>query len=143
MMLLKRFKLLKKRLFWLALMPVSYCTFVLGFVWWQCFTCPLHGGKNGQLDAYRHTLASAVVAYTSSPKMVSLVTIMMERKGKQANLMDRHNNAIGAQIGKNAAAFNELKPAVILTISQGAINATKATQITWLPQSYWGESLFW
>lgn len=125
------------------LLPVSYCAFVLGFVWWQCYHSALQGGKNGQLDAYRHTLASAVVAYTSSPKVVSLVTVVMERKEEQANLMDKHNNAIGAIIGKNATSFSELKPAVMLSISKGAINATKATQITWLPQQYWGESLLW
>jgi hypothetical protein len=142
-MKIKHFKFAKKRLLWLMLLPVSYSAFVLGFVWWQCYTSPLQGGKNGQLDAYRHTLASAVVAYTSTPKLVSLVTALMEHKGKQANLMDRHNNAIGAQIGKNAASFSDIKPAVISRIAQGAINANKATQISWLPQLYWGESRLW
>ena len=139
----KSLKIPKKYLILAILLPFLYLVFVLSFVWWHCYFSQFTGGKNGPLDAYRHTLASAVVAYTSSPKVVSLVTVVMERKGQQANLMDKHNNAIGAKIDKNATTFNALKPAVMLSISQGAINATQATQITWLPQQYWGESLFW
>jgi hypothetical protein len=139
----KRVRITKKRVLWLILLPIIYAVFVLSYVWWQCFTSPLLGGKNGQLDAYRHTLASAVVAYTTSHKIVNLVTMVMERKGTEANLMDRHNNAIGAQIGSKAASFSVLKPAVILQISQGTINATNATQTTWLAQPYWSENLFW
>jgi hypothetical protein len=140
---LNPFKIPKKYILWAMLLPVTYGLFVLGFVWWQCFTSPLLGGRNGPLDAYRHTLASAVVAYTTSPKIVGLVSTIMERKGYAANLMDVHNNTIGAQIGNNAANFSALKPAVILHISQGAINANTATQTTWLPPPYWSESVLW
>jgi hypothetical protein len=140
---LKLLKVPKKYMLWAMLLPVAYCIFVLGFVWWQCFTSGLQGGRNGQLDAYRHTLASAVVAYTTSPKIVSLVSLFMEHKGNAANLMDVHNNKIGAQIGSNATSFIELKSAVILHILQGAINAKTATQSTWLPPQYWSDSLFW
>lgn len=139
----KLFTLSKISALWIVLILVIYCVFVLSYVWWQCFTSPWLGGKNGQLDAYRHTLASAVVAYTTSPKIVILVTSVMERKGNEANLMDRHNNAIGAQIGNKAESFSALKPAVLLQISQGTINASHASQTTWLPQEYWDEGFLW
>ena len=143
MMQISLFKAPKKYLFFAVLLPFSYCAFVLCYVWWQCYISALQGGRNGQLDAYRHTLASAVVAYSSSPKVVGLVTTVMESKNKPPNLMDQHNNAIGAIIGKNAATFYEIKPAVMMLIMQGAVNTKKTTQITWLPRQYWRESLLW
>lgn len=143
MMQISLFKAPKKYLFFAVLLPFSYCAFVLCYVWWQCYISALQGGRNGQLDAYRHTLASAVVAYSSSAKVVGLVTTVMESKNKPPNLMDQHNNAIGAIIGKNAATFYEIKPAVMMLIMQGAVNTKKTTQITWLPRQYWRESLLW
>lgn len=136
----KRLEITKIRVFWIMLLPIIYTTLVLSYVWWQCFTSPWPSGKNGQLDAYRHTLASAVVAYTSSPKVVQWVTHLMEHKGNAANLMDQHNNRIGAN---TANSLNALNHAVNVQISQGTVNANSTTQTTWLPQTDWGESLLW
>lgn len=139
----KPFKICKKYLLLVIILPLIYGALVLGFVWWHCYTSELNGGKNGQLDAYRHTLASALVAYTTSPKVVFLVTALMERKNKAPNIMDRHNNAIGAQIGNHASSLDALKGDVKMRVLQGAINTPNNAQITWLPTQYWRESLWW
>jgi hypothetical protein len=142
-MIFKRFKIPKKYLLAAILSPFIYSAFVLSFVWWHCLTSPLQHGRNGPLDAYRHTLASAVVAYTSSPKVVSLVSRMTENHGTSTNVMDKHNNKIGAQIGARAKSFTDINNAVLAQVSQGCVNATLATQSTWLPEKYWGDRLFW
>jgi hypothetical protein len=139
----KQFKIPKKYLLFAILSPFIYSAFVLSFVWWHCLTSPLQHGRNGPLDAYRHTLASAVVAYTSSPKVVSLVSRVTENHGTSTNVMDKHNNKIGAQIGARAKSFTAINAAVTAQVSQGCVDAKSATQITWLPPKYWGENLFW
>ena len=140
---LNGFKMPKKYLCGILLLPFIYCAFVLCFVWWHCYKSPFQSGVNGQLDAYRHTLASAVVAYTTSPKVVALITHMMERKSHAGSLMDRHNNYIGAQIGAKASSLNEVCESVALQISQGTVNATDKNQTTWLPREYWRDGLLW
>jgi hypothetical protein len=120
-----------------------YPIFVLSFVWWHCYQSPLTGGKNGPLDAYRHTLASAVVAYTTSPKLVEITTFWMENKNQPANLMDQHNNAIGAKIGINANDFSNLPSIVAAQILRGKVNTTNQNQITFMPKSEWQDSLLW
>lgn len=142
-MKLHSFKNLKKLLQFSILLPFIYSALVLIFVWWQCYTSAFQGGKNGQLDAYRHTLASAVVAYTSSPKMVGLVTAVMENKNSAANLMDQHNNAIGANIGAHASSISSLPMLVNAQITQGKVNTSCQNQTTWLPKSWWKEGLLW
>ena len=138
-----------KKLLLAILLPFLYSAFVLSFVWWHCYFSQFKGGKNGQLDAYRHTLASALVAYTTSPKVVFLVTALMERKNKAPNIMDRHNNAIGGQIGAripnraDSLKLKALESDVKMHVLQGAINTPNSTQITWLPVQYWRESLWW
>ena len=132
-----------KKLLLAILLPFLYSAFVLSFVWWHCYCSQFKGGKNGQLDAYRHTLASALVAYTTSPKVVVLVTALMERKNREPNIMDKHNNAIGGQIGTNAGSLDALESDVKMRVLQDAVNAPNSTQITWLPTQYWRESLWW
>ena len=143
MKILNGFKMPKLRLSWFLLLFFIYSASVLIFVWWQCYVSPWQGGKNGQLDAYRHTLASAVVAYTISPKLVTLVGTVMERKNFESNLMDKQNNRIGAEIGAKARSLNEVCQNVVAQVAQGTVNASNANQTTWLPQSYWGEALLW
>ncbi len=142
-MKLHSFKNLKKILLFSILLPFIYSALVLIFVWWQCYFSSFQGGKNGQLDAYRHTLASAVVAYTSSPKMVALVTAVMENENSAANLMDQHNNAIGANIGAHASSISSLPMLVNVQITQGKVNTSGQNQTTWLPKNWWGEGLLW
>ncbi len=120
-----------------------YALFVLGYVWWHCHSSGLEGGKYGPLDAYRHTLASAAVAYTTTPKLVRAVTIIMEYKNRPIDLMDQHNNAIGARIGVNAKSLSDLDAAVKHQVAHGAIDASSVNQTTWLPPQYWQESLLW
>jgi hypothetical protein len=135
-------KILQKTIQFTFILTSFYSLLVLSFVWWHCYTSDLHGGKNGQLDAYRHTLASALVAYTTSPKLVSLVSTVMERKNQPANLMDKHNNAIGAQLGTRANALAALSSQVKTLVLQGAVNTSISSQITWLPTQAWGENVW-
>jgi hypothetical protein len=133
-----------KSKWWLVLIvPAVYPAFVLGYVWYHCLVSDFQGGENGQLDAYRHTLASAVVTYTSSPKLVEVATAVMERKGWRSNLMDRHNNLIGTGIGQAATSFSQINGLVLQRVNDGAENAVEESQVTWLARPYWGKSLFW
>ena len=138
-----KLKLAKKWWQWPLGLTGLYVAFVLGFVWWHCHKSGLEGGKYGPLDAYRHTLASAVVAYTTTPKLVVAVTNLMEFKNRPIDLMDQHNNAIGARIGMQVDSLFKLDAAVKAQVSRGTINATDANQTTWLPQQEWLESLLW
>lgn len=136
----KTLELLLKLLFSLA---VLYVVLVLGFVWWHCYKSPLVAGANGPLDAYRHTFASAVVSYTTSPVAVKLVSRVMERKDSPANLMDQHNNAIGMRIGQQVKTLDEIDAVVIARVKNGTEGATDPEQITWLPKKYWGRGFLW
>ncbi len=120
-----------------------YVVLVLGFVWWHCYKSPLKAGANGPLDAYRHTFASAVVTYTTSPKVVKVVSRVMEYKNRPANLMDKHNNAIGIQIGLQVKSLDEIDVQVVARVKGGAVNAEDHAQITWLPPQYWGRAFLW
>lgn len=132
-----------KKLLWVLTISAIYPAIVLSFVWYHCFVSDFQGGKNGQLDAYRHTLASAVVAYTLSPKAVSLVTLIIEIGDDPDNLMDRHNNAIGALIGIGATSLSQINETVIQHVKNGTENAADSNQITWLAKPFWERSLFW
>jgi hypothetical protein len=103
----------------------------------------LEGGRHGQLDAYRHSLASATVSYTLGEWAVNLVTRVFEWDDKDSNGMDRHNNRIGAGIGSRAKSFREIEPAVLKSVRKGAVNATEPNQITWLPVDKWRDGRLW
>jgi hypothetical protein len=108
-------------------------------VWTHCFQSDLAGGKNGPLDAYRHTLASATVAYTLSPAAVDWVTAAFEDQATPAGSMDAHNNAIGAALGARAAHFGDIAAMVSQQVQNGAENTAIATQTTWLAKRQWDE----
>jgi hypothetical protein len=122
----------------------AYPTFVLGTVYAHWLRADLPGGRNGPADAYRHTLASATVAYTSSPRFVALVTRVMEDDGHGSDMraMDAHNNRIGAQIGADARSWDEMQRRVRAAIATGRAQATDANQITWLPRERWLDRLY-
>lgn len=122
---------------------VLYGVLVLGYVWWHCYHSPLKAGANGPLDAYRHTFASAVVTYTTSPKVVQLVSSVMEYKNKPANLMDKHNNAIGMTIGQQVKSLDDIDALVVAKVKNGQVNSADSTQVTWLPPRYWGRAFLW
>lgn len=122
----------------------AYPAFVLGTVYAHWFGANLPGGRNGPADAYRHTLASATVAYTTSPRLVAFVTRVMERDGQGSPMrwMDAHNNRIGARIGTQAGSWNDMQARVRAAIDAGAIGATDQNQITWLPRERWQDRMY-
>ena len=93
---------------------------------------------------YRHSLASAIVAYTSSPRCVDLITAVMERggQGNAARAMDAHNNRLGARIGAAADSWTAMQQAVLAAVNEGAIDARSPDQITWLAPDAWQERLY-
>lgn len=103
----------------------------------------LKGGRNGQLDAYRHALASATVSYTLGEWAVSLTTWVFESGGKDSNKMDIHNNRLGAKIGSSCTWFGDLEPAVRQAVLDGEASATDPAKITWLSPSKWRDGKFW
>ncbi|HEX7801290.1 MAG TPA: hypothetical protein VF471_00825 [Pseudoxanthomonas sp.] len=121
-----------------------YPAFVLGAVYAQCLGSDLPGGRDGPGDAYRHTLASAIVAYTSSPRCVYWVTRVMERDTKQRpdRAMDAHNNRIGARIGASAESWSSMQQAVLAAIKNGTVDARSPDQITWRAPDAWRERLY-
>ncbi|SDQ54070.1 hypothetical protein SAMN05428982_1502 [Pseudoxanthomonas sp. CF385] len=132
-----------RRLVLLALVLAVYPAFVLIYTWSHVLQSPLPGGRHGPLDAYRHTLASAVVAYTLDARAIDLVNGVMERRGKRANAMDIHNNLLGAAIGSRAARFSDIEPLVARSVAAGQIDASSPDQTTWLPQDDWKEGFAW
>ena len=116
---------------------------VLSFTWSHVSRSDFQGGRNGPLDAYRHTLASATVAYTLGEWAVRGVTTLSESQGKDSNRMDIHNNRIGAKIGARAGAFREIEPAVRQAVLNGRVHASDLDQITWLPKDQWRDGRLW
>ena len=133
-----------RRLFVVAVLLGAYPAFVLGATYSQWFKADLPGGRNGPADAYRHSLASAIVAYTLSPRCVDWVTAVMERggDGNPARAMDAHNNRLGARIGANAKSWNAMQQAVLAAVKNGAIDARSPDQITWRAPSAWQDRLY-
>jgi hypothetical protein len=122
----------------LSIYPLALLSYVYG----HTLTSGLPGGRHGPQDAYRHTLASAVVAWSLSPRAAALVTRVMESDPEPGSRMDRHNNAIGAEIGASVESFSGLRPRVLARVQAGRINATDAGQVTWLPPREWRELPF-
>lgn len=116
---------------------------LLSCVWWHVLRSPLPGGRHGPLDAYRHTLASAYVAFVVSPRAVAWVTVVMESCAKASCRMDRHNNTIGAALGSRAARWSDIEPAVAESVATGRVNAREPWITTWLPPGQWKEGKLW
>ncbi len=126
-----------------ALLVCAYPAFVLGYTWSHVASASFPGGTHGPLDAYRHTLASALVAFTLSPRAVKWISLVMESNAKRSSAMNRHNNRIGAMVGARARSFSELQPAVHALVVQGAVGATDPDQVTWLPPADWRRGWLW
>lgn len=130
------------RLCALAVLAIgAYPVFVLGTVYAHWFAADLPGGRFGPGDAYRHTLASATVAYTGSPRWVSWVTVVMEGDGHgdPAHAMDVHNNRLGARIGASARSWKEMQTTVFVAVGQGGVEIDDPERVTWLPPERWRE----
>lgn len=134
---------IRKNLVWVCVALGLYPLFVLIYTWVHVLQSSLEGGRHGPLDAYRHALASAVVAYTLGDPAVKLVTDLMESKGKESNRMDRHNNRIGALIGAHATSFAELEPSVRQKVSEGWAESKAPDCITWMPAAKWRSVKLW
>lgn len=133
-----------RRWFALFAMIAAYPAFVLSTVYATTLRSDLPGGRNGPRDAYRHTLASATVAYTGSPRWVEWVTEVMENggKGDASRAMDAHNNRLGARIGARARSWTEMRADVLAAVKAGEVAAQDANRITWLPPEKWQERLY-
>lgn len=126
------------------LLVAAYPVFVLATVYTTTLRSDLPGGRHGPKDAYRHSLASAVVAYTGSPAWVRWATLAMEGDGHgdAARTMDIHNNRIGARIGAEAESWDAMHRDVLAAVRAGAIDAKEDTRITWLPPERWQNRLY-
>jgi len=140
---MKKNRKLLWRLFTLTALLGAYPFCVLAFTWSHVLRSDLKGGRHGQLDAYRHALASATVSYTLGEWAVNLTTSAFEWDDKDSNKMDRHNNKIGAKIGSRVESFREIEPTVLRSVMNGAVDAADSNQITWLPSSKWREGRLW
>lgn len=121
---------------------VAYPLGVFGYAYWHSLASDFPGPRHGPQDAYRHALASAVLAYTLSPRAVHWATVVMESSDDPSSAMDRHNNAIGATIGASATSFAQLRPLVEQRVRAGRVNASDPAQITWLPPRQWSRLPF-
>lgn len=123
---------------------VAYPAFVLASVYATTLRSDLPGGRNGPKDAYRHSLASATVAYTGSARWVEWATQFMEHGdgGDAANAMDRHNNRLGARIGARARSWSEMRTDVLAAVQAGGIDVEDENRITWLPPDRWRDRLY-
>lgn len=121
-----------------------YPTFVLATVYTTTAQSDLPGGRHGPRDAYRHSLASATVAYTGSPRWVEWVTAVMENggRGDDSRAMDAHNNLLGARIGADAHSWAGMRAAVLTAVQAGGIDVQDPNRITWLPQTRWRERAY-
>jgi preprotein translocase subunit SecF len=134
---------LLKRIAALALMLCIYPACVIIFTLSYVLKSDFEGGRNGKLDAYRHSLASATVAYTLGEWAVDVTTCIFESSGKDSNVMDAHNNRIGARIGSKVKTFSDIEPAVRHAVDNGQVSASDSDQITWLAPSKWRDRKFW
>lgn len=131
---------------WLALAALvgAYPAFVLGTVYAATLRSDLPGGRHGPRDAYRHSLASATVAYTGSPRWVEWVTAVMEDggRGDAARAMDAHNNRLGARIGARADSWTQMRADVLAAVQAGGAMVEDDDRITWLPPERWQDRLY-
>lgn len=127
-----------------ALLLAAYPAFVLGTVYATTLRSDLPGGRNGPRDAYRHSLASATVAYTGSPRWVAWVTAVMEDggEGDAARAMDAHNNRLGARVGARAESWTQMRADVLAAVQAGGVSLEDPNRITWLPPEKWQERLY-
>ncbi len=133
-----------RRLAIVACILSLYPVFVLSTVYATTLRTDLPGGRHGPKDAYRHSLASAIVAYTGSPIWVDWVTVVMERDGRgdAARAMDAHNNRLGARIGARSGSWDAMQAAVLDAVERGGVAVDDINRITWLPPERWQNRLY-
>ena len=134
---------MKKKIIVSVLILLIHPVSILAFTWSHVLNSDFEGGRHGQLDAYRHALASATVSYTLGSWAVDLTTQVFESRGKDSNKMDAHNNKIGAEIGSKVKSFHDIEPAIHKAVTNGTANSSNPEQITWLPPSRWHNGKLW
>lgn len=142
----RRAQRLRRLRSWLALAALAgaYPAFVLGTVYATTLRSDLPGGRHGPKDAYRHSLASATVAYTGSPRWVEWVTAVMEDggRGDAARAMDAHNNRLGARISARAGSWTQMRADVLAAVQAGGAMVEDDDRITWLPPDRWQDRFY-
>lgn len=122
----------------------AYPGFVLAVTYTTTLRSGLPGGRHGPCDAYRHCLASAIVAFTLSPRVVEWVTAVMEGDDAGAShRMDAHNNAVGLRLAASAADWSALLRAVRSAVERGSLledsSCREPDRVVWLPPERWRE----
>ena len=120
----------------------AYPMFVLGTTYGITLRSGLAGGRHGPCDAYRHSLASAIVAWTTSARFVEWVTAVMEGDDPGAShRMDAHNNRVGIRIAATAPDWSSLLRAVRAAVDTGSVSDAAGLadpdHIVWLPADRW------
>ena len=126
-----------------ALLICVYPVCVIAFTWSHVLKSDLKGGRHGQLDAYRHALASATVSYTLGEWAVNVTTWIFESGKKDSNKMDIHNNRVGARLGSEADSFSDIEPTVRRSVLNGNVAAIDSDKITWLSPTRWRDGKLW
>lgn len=138
----------RRRLLLIAVLLLgTYPTFVLGTTYAITLRSGLEGGTNGPADAYRHSLASAIVAWTSSPRFVEWTTAVMEGDDSAAShRMDAHNNRVGIRLAARASDWTALLRSVRAAVNAGSpideARLADPDRIVWLPPELWLDRLW-
>lgn len=138
---MKRF--LRRRYLILVLILCVYPVCVIAYTWTFVLRSDFKGGRRGQLDAYRHSLASAIVSYTLGEWAVNFTTLIFESSDSDSGIMDIHNNSVGANIGSKAKSFHDIEPSIRKAVMNGEVLSDDPEKIYWLPKEKWGESKLW
>ena len=124
-------------------LTLAFAAWLLASTYATVLRSGLPGGSDGPMDAYRHTLASAQLAYVFGPGSVRQFTALTERhpERKKDDAMDTHNNLLGAAIGASGRSLREVRAEVLHRVESGGVNRADPRQVTWLPRRYWREGL--
>lgn len=130
----------RRCLFVLALL-LAYPVLVVGATYTITLRSGLPGSSHGPCDAYRHSLASALVAYTLSPRCVRWVTDVMERGDGASHRMDAHNNQVGVRLAGKATSLVDLLARVRTAVDRGREISSRSladgTRVVWLAEDEW------
>lgn len=124
---------------------LAFPLLLVGSTYAITFASRLPGGSNGPCDAYRHALASALVAYALSPRCVEWVTDWMEGDDDEAaHRMDAHNNRVGARLAGSSTSLAQLLARVRRAVDRGTVldgpRGSDPTRIVWLPEEEWANA---
>ncbi len=124
---------MKKYLYYL--LPLLFPVIFLIYFYISAMQTGLPGRRGGPQDAFRHSYASAVVARYTHSNVVKILTNILESNSEDSyDLMDRHNNAIGAKIGSSDLPIYET---LLNKIKQGSVSAYDKNTLMWLPSDHW------